>query len=329
MYSEPLNQDPLMARSTQPMIGDSAGPLVGTGMPDLSDLLGAQPGTAEPIAGPVERPATAARDFLSFFGLDSNPFSDSVNPTFFYRTDSHDVAFIRMMMAVEHHMSLGLVTGPSGTGKTMVSQMMLTNLDPEKYETILVLVSPNMGKTALLREILGELDIEVADAQATTQAMLKQLSRRIIDLYENNRTLVILLDECHFLSAESLHLIRTISNIEIPERKLSTCILFAEKRFLKRLDNPSYESLRNRMYLRSELGPLELQDVDQYIKYRLLVSGCDESPFDDAAVVSLHAASGGICRQVNRLCMLALLEAFSRGVTRINEGLIAVVAGKT
>ena len=295
--------------------------------PPLADLIG-EPESPLPAPEAANEPPPAASGFLGFFGLRANPFSDSVNPEFFYKTDAHDEAFIRMSLAVENEISLGLVTGISGTGKTLISQLLLRNMDPQKYAAVLVLVSPNMSKTALLREILSELEIEIPPDMISTQEMLKLLSHEIIDLYEKGRKLVILIDECHFLSAESLHLVRTISNIEIPEKKLSTCILFGEQRFLKRLEHPSYESIRNRMYLRSELPPLNAADCTQYVKFRLLVAGRDADLFDDNALTAIALHSGGICRRVNKLCMLALLEAYRQELTVIGEPVISICAGE-
>ena len=326
MYTKPVGENSLSDR-INPVLVTQPEPLQDmVGIPDLEELV--KPLAVEPqhAEEPALSSAAHAPDFLSFYRLTENPFSDSVNPVFFYRTDAHDVAFIRMMMVIEHDISLGLITGFSGTGKTLVSQMILRNLDPARYEPVLVLVCPNMGKTALLREILNELGIAIPKPPVATQDMLKLLSDAIINLHNNGRKLVILIDECHFLSAESLHLIRTISNIEIPERKLSTCILFGEQRFLKRLENPSYESLRNRMYLRSELKPLELGDTDQYIKFRLLVVGREEPLFTPGAVEAIQAVSRGVCRRINRMCMLALIQAYTEGQSMIDEKMVQTCA---
>jgi type II secretory pathway predicted ATPase ExeA len=292
-------------------------------VPDLASLL---ENRASNVVKEKEAPKldpARERDFLSFFDMIDNPFSDSVNPAFFYRTDAHDLAFIRMMMVIEHDVSLGLVTGVSGTGKTLVSQMILKNLDPSKYLPALVLVCPNMSKMALLREILHEAGVPLPEPPFTTHDLLKLLSDTIIRLHEKGEKLVVLIDECHFLSAECLHILRTISNIEIPERKLVTCILFGEQKFLKRLENPSYESLRNRMYLRSELGALEPRETEQYMKFRLMVVGGDEHLFDASALAAIHAASGGICRGINRLCMQSMIQAFTDGKRLIDEAIVA------
>jgi general secretion pathway protein A len=261
--------------------------------------------------------------------LQENPFSDSANPRFFYRTEVHEEACIRMMLAVRHNVSLGLVTGRSGTGKTLVSQVILKELTPDRYVPALVLVSPAMSRTALLREILGELRVPAPEGPfVRTQELLRLLHERVIDEHGKGRKIVLLIDECHFLSAESLHIIRTISNIEVPDRKLTTCILFAEDRFLQRLEHPGFESLRTRMYLRGELTPLTGEPCAQYVKFRLLVAGGSDELFSVGALGAIHRHAGGICRRVNKIGMLALVETFLRGRSRITEETIETCAAK-
>jgi type II secretory pathway predicted ATPase ExeA len=101
----------------------------------LAELI--QPFTPSPA---LEQPALMSLlptgSFLDYYGLSDNPFADCVHPGFFYRTESHAEAFRSMMLAIEYNASLGMVTGPSGTGKTLVSQLLLQHLDTRKYQTI-------------------------------------------------------------------------------------------------------------------------------------------------------------------------------------------------
>jgi len=268
-------------------------------------------------------------NFTDYYGLKSNPFSDSVNPAFFYRTTRHDETYIMMTLAIRNHLSLGLVTGPSGSGKTLISQLVLNNLSTKEVQPVLVLVSPGMSKTALMKEILSELNIAVPDGHFTsTQDLLKLLSDYVIDLYQQNRKLVIIIDECHFLSSESLHMVRTLTNIEVPARKLVTCLLFGEQRFLKRLNHPAHDSLRNRMYMRGELGPLNASECAEFVKFRLLKSGRMDDLFDRPALTALHECSGGICRNINKLAMLCLLEGSMRRKTTIDEETVRLCANR-
>ena len=260
--------------------------------------------------------------FLGFYGLRDNPFADSVNPEFFFRTIAHEEALEKMRITVEHKISLGMVTAPPGMGKTLLSQILLKSLDQENYETILVLVTPGLSKTGLLREILSELGVAQPVGMSRTEDLVKLLSNTIIELHEEGRRLVIIIDECHLLSSDCLHIVRTISNLEIPDRKLTSCLLFGEERFSKRLQNPSYTSLRNRMFFQVELAPMAAEEVVQYVQFRLLTGGRMAPLFTKEAIALLHKGSGGVCRTLNKLCFLSLVEGARQKHASLDAGLV-------
>lgn len=277
---------------------------------------------------PAAWPATTASDFLNAYGLRENPFADCVHPGFFYRTESHAEALRNMSLAVEFDASLGLVTGPSGTGKTLVSQLLLEQLNQPKYKTVLVLITPGLSKTGLLREILAEMNVALPLGMTPLHDLVKFLSNEIIDLHQRGQRLIILLDECHLLTADCLHVVRTISNIEIPQRKLVTCVMFGEARLAQRLEHPSFESLRNRIYIRSKLAPLSQADAGQYIKYRLMVAGRMTELFTPSAIWAMHAHAGGICRSLNKICLLSLVEGVMRQQSVIDETIVNAAAAR-
>ena len=280
-------------------------------------------------AAAFEHDGPMGKAFLSFYGLRDNPFADSVNPAFFYRTEAHGDALERMMLTIENDISLGMITGLSGTGKTLLSQLVLQQLDAEKYCPVLVLVSPGLSKTGLLREILSELNVALPAGVALTQELIKLLSNCVIDLHHQGRKLVIIIDECHFLSGDNLHIIRTISNIEIPERKLVTCLLFGEARFTQRLQHPSFDSIRNRMYLQCELPTMSEADCAEFVKFRLMSAGGHDDLFDAEALAAVHTHSGGVSRSVNKICMLALLEGFLARKQSIDAALVDRAAARS
>ena len=292
----------------------------------FNELVGPAPAPAPPPTSSAVVPFAPPGNFVHHYGLRENPFADSVHPGFFFRTDSHAEAFRSMMLAVDFHASLGMVVGESGTGKTLVSQLLLQHLDESKHRTVLVLVTPGLSKTGLLREILSELNLALPVGISRVQDLVKLLSNHIIELHQQGRRLVIIIDESHLLAADCLHIIRTLSNIETPQQKLTTCLLFGESRFEQRLEHPSYDSLRNRIYLRSRLTPLTAAEAAQYIKYRLMTAGRLTDLFTEAALEALHAHSGGICRSLNKLAMLSLIEGTDRQCPAIDESLVVDAA---
>ena len=81
--------------------------------------------------GSRERFEEASARPLKQFKLTSHPFADSVNPQYFFRTEAHEEAFIEMKRCIEDNAALGLTTAVSGTGKTLLTQVLLQELDGE------------------------------------------------------------------------------------------------------------------------------------------------------------------------------------------------------
>jgi general secretion pathway protein A len=293
----------------------------------LADLVRPLP---TPTAAPPPSPFAPLPEtnFVRYYGLRENPFADCVHPGFFYRTESHAEAFRSMLLAVEFKASLGLVAGPSGTGKTLVSQLLLEHLGALPVCAILVLVTPGMSKTGLLKEILAELSVPLPVGVVSVQDLVRLLGNHIIDRQQQGQRVVIIIDEAHLLTADCLHIVRTISNIETPQEKLVTCLLFGEARLIERLKHPGYESLRNRIYLRSNLAPLTAEDAAQFVKYRLMVAGRADELFTDLAQHALHEHSGGICRTLNKLCMLSLAEGALRQRPVVDADIVVATAAR-
>jgi type II secretory pathway predicted ATPase ExeA len=260
---------------------------------------------------------------LRHFRFNEHPFGDNVNPKFFFRTEAHEDAYIKMKRCIDEHVAVGLTTALSGTGKTLLTQILLSELDPDKYETILILAYPGMTRTGLLRDVATELGIENLPARAPVHQLMSAVQERVVALYGHGKQLVITVDECHFLGLDALQVIRTLSNIEVPERKLVTLLLFGEEFFLQKLARPEYASIANRMFIRARLRPLTSDETEQYVKFRCLVSGGRTNVFAQDAYPLIHELSHGIPRDINRICHTALFEAARRGKSLVDRALVA------
>jgi len=264
-----------------------------------------------PAVSAAEQMRMAAARPHEWFGFEDNPFRDNVNPKFFFRTESHEQAFIKMRQCVDEDIALGMTAAASGTGKTLLTQILLADLDAKKYQPVVVLVYPQMTRTALLTEVARELELQVREG-ARVQTMVAQIHRRIIDLYRERIKPVIIIDEAHFLNSDSLHLLRTLSNIEVPERKLITILMFAEEAFLDKLEQPKFRALFSRVFVRADLRSLDAHEVEQYVKFRCLVAGGNAGLFERTTFPLIHELSGGIPREINRICYEALIRGALR-----------------
>ena len=233
-----------------------------------------------------------------------------------------------MKQCIEEHVSLGLCTAISGTGKTMLTQVLIQNLDPRLYQPVLVLAYPGMSRLALLGEIAGELKLEGLPARPNTRTLISAIQGHIIRLYLQGLRLILIIDEVHFLSADSLHLLRTLSNIEVPEQKLVTVLLFGEQIFLEKMKHPNYASIFSRMFSRTEIRPLRQSEIAQYVKFRLLMAGGGGRLFHDDAYGPLLELSRGIPREINRLCYNALQVAAREGRKQVTAEIFTTLKEK-
>lgn len=256
------------------------------------------------------------------FGLRENPFRDSLDTGLFFRTRQHEEALLKIRIGIDDGHALILLSGLSGTGKTMVSQVVLRDLG-QRYETAMVFVYPGMGKGQLLDAILK--DLGDTSFGRFTQQRLDRLQKTLA-LHRQNRRLVVIIDEAHFLKADSLHLLRTLANLETDRNKLVTVLLIAEPSLRKRLAAPSYAALRGRITFVVDLQPMSKEESEQYIKYRLLKCGGYGELLTPAVYETAHTLSHGIPRELNRLLYNAMMEALTSDHFTVTPALLEDVA---
>lgn len=257
------------------------------------------------------------------FGLQKNPFRDTIDTELFFRTRQHEDAALKIKIGIEDHHALILLTGASGTGKTLASQVVLRSLAKDRFESSFVFVFPGMGKGALLGAIITELGLEPGRYM---QDRLRQIQEKAMELHRQEQRLVIVIDEAHFLKSDALHALRTMSNLETEHDKLVTVLLIAEQSLRRRLKAPSYASLRGRITFSIDLLPLSLSDLEQYVKYRILKCGGQFDFFSNEIYGLVHQLSGGIPREINRLLYATLIEAMAANQHTITAELLASAA---
>jgi len=258
------------------------------------------------------------------FGLNKNPFKDNIDTDLFFRTRQHEDAVLKIRIGLQDKQAIILLSGVSGTGKTLVSQVALRALTRGLYRPVLVLAYPGMSRANLLAAILSELEIPAA---RFAHDRLGQIQEAALNSYHEGRRLVIIIDEAHFLKADALHVLRTLSNLETELEKLVTVLLCAEQFLIKRLRAPSYAALRGRINFAINLDPLSSEDLEQYVKYRLLKCGGPPDLLTPPVYKLLHEKSGGIPRAVNRLLYSSFIEAMAAGQP-VTESIVEAAAQK-
>lgn len=263
-------------------------------------------------------------NYLAFYGLETEPFSNAPVSRFYYDSAQHSQALVRLRFAISAMKGLALCVGDIGAGKTTLARRLLDSLDENEYEAaLLVILHRDITSEWLLRRLAFQLGVEAPSRDKLI--LLSQLYRRLLEIYDSGRKAVVLIDEAQMLESRDLmEEFRGLLNLEVPERKLLSFVFFGLPNLEAnlRLDPP----LHQRVALRVKLAPLDHPSTDAYIRHRLRMAGATRHLFDRDAVEMVHRASGGVPRLINTLCDNALLESALAGETMVGRDRAVEVA---
>lgn len=248
--------------------------------------------------------------YQSFYGFREMPFNITPDPRFLYLSPTHQDALQHLKYGVNEKKGFIVLVGEVGCGKTTLCRRFLNEIDPEKFDTALIL-NPRITETQMLKAILTELgETKLARSQ---NDLVAQMNRVLLDRIARGRDIVLIIDEAQNLSFEVLEQIRLLSNLETDKQKLLQIILMGQPELKGLLAREELRQLRQRILVHYELHPLSRTDMEHYIQHRLSLAGGQGRPsFTRWALRTIHKGSGGVPRVVNNLCDKALLSAFIR-----------------
>ncbi len=263
-------------------------------------------------------------DHLQFYNLKEHPFSNSIDIRFFFETEQHAQALLRLKYAVDTKKGLAVVVGDVGTGKTTLARRMLNELDEDKYEAaLLVVIHTSVTADWLMKKIAMQLGI--TDVQENKLGILSQLYKKFVEINESGRKIIVLMDEAQMLaSREIMEEFRGLLNMEGSDGKLITLVFFGlpDLEDALALDEP----LQQRVAVKYKLQGFDENMTKEYIRHRLKIAGCEEEIFESDAVTAIHRYSNGIPRLINTVCDNAMFEGFLIKQKPLSKDIIDQVA---
>ena len=260
--------------------------------------------------------------YYKVLGLEKEPFSTSPDPEFFYHSASHHTALKRLEIAIRLRRGLSLILGDVGTGKTTLSRALLQALKDENDFIFKMILDPSYkSEFQFLSCLLKMFNIEPSFRSTLDfkEALEKYLFQKGV---EENKTIVLLIDEGQKITQENLEVLRMLLNYETNEYKLLQLVILAQVELLPRIKQT--RNFMDRISLKYTINPLDENETKEMIEFRLAKAGlsAQNKLFSEEAIKLIYRHTLGYPRQIARFCHDALEEAVMKGHLAVNEEIV-------
>ena len=245
------------------------------------------------------------------FGLSAMPFNATPDPSFYVNLSGHHAALNTLVVALRSGEGIVKIVGEVGTGKSMLCRRLLKDLGPKFVAAYLPY--PALSPMHIQLDLAEELGV-VLPPNVTPHELLKYLKEVLVDIHQQGRRCVMIVDEAQTLPDATLECIRLMSNLETRTSKLLQIVLVGQPELDLRIEQPRMRQLQQRIAFAHRLNSIDKRTTDAYTRRRLSIAGYEGGRlFSPWALGAIHRSSGGIPRIINTLCHKSMICAFGRG----------------
>lgn len=262
--------------------------------------------------------------YESFYGLRERPFNLVPDPRFLFLSKQHNEALAHLQYGLTGRPGVTVLIGEAGTGKsTLVRKALDASLADSAQNRIIQLSNPTLTR-AEFYEYLARGFGFTQDSHMSKAGFLFELEHVLTETGDG--TVALIVDEAQSLPHDLLEEIRLLTNLQSPTGKALTMILVGQPELAARLNESRLRQLKQRVALRCELAPFQLQETMAYIARRVWVAGGKpEKLFTKAAVQLVHERARGIPRTISVICDNALVSGFASNMQPVGRAIIEEV----
>ena len=258
--------------------------------------------------------------YEGFFGLDGRPFAPLPRADHYFPAASIEAARQTLSRCIKREEGVGMVLGPSGTGKTLLCHVLAEQWQGS-IKTIL-LASGRLGtRRALFQAMLYGLGLAYRGMDEG------ELRLALIDYLVSPEHCpvgtVFLVDEAHALPLRLLEEFRALTNLVRGGQSQVRLVLAGGPILEERLASPRLESFAQRLVARCYLEPFSRRETEEYVYTQVRRRGGDgRRLFSPEACHAVHRATDGVPRLVNQVCDHAMVLAYAGGKSTIDPAMI-------
>ena len=257
--------------------------------------------------------------YLDHFQFKHQPFCERAAVTALWQDQRAEEGLARLNHLISHGV-LGLLTGPSGVGKSALLKRFLNGLS-QQCETVYCHLT-HLSSSGLLKLVATQLGERPRHGK---ERLYEQILQRAV---RAEGSLLLVFDEAHLLSADSLTDLRLLvsSALEVgPPLKL---LLAGQESLRATLKRSQHADLLNRVSVRFHMRALTREQTVRYVDFQLSQAGGDAQIMDDSVKGLIHDFTGGIPRAINSLATACLIHAWGKKLARIDDDVFQHAAGE-
>ena len=244
---------------------------------------------------------------LADTGLRKQPFRTQGTPLVLvpYASQQNAIRFLAKTSSDKH--GLGLLHGPSLSGKTTIVQRFAKSLPRD--HAVAVVDGADTDPAKLLKAILSQYGYD----QGFNTAGERFNMIRVVALQQaaSGQAPVLVVENVHKMSPVLLKLLCELADMSVDGTSALRIILVGDHPELPIFEAPAMQSVESRLTGKFKLKPLTRTETATYAHKKLKSGGCNDpkTVMPPAVCDRLHSASGGWPGVIDLLAMMALANA--------------------
>ena len=265
--------------------------------------------------------------YKKHFGLKDKPFNLIPDPDYLYMSSKHKIGLSLLEYGLmETAAGLTVITGEVGAGKTTLIRKLMRRIDHDQL-TVGIINNTSTFQEELMSWVASVFSLPHENKDNVT--IFREFQQFLIQEYAKGKRTVLIVDEAQNLGGGALEELRMLTNINADRDQLLQIVLVGQPELLDVLQRPEYAQIAQRVSVEYHLGPLDLEEVKNYINHRLEVAGATTEIFEDDAIKTIYYFTGGVPRLVNTLCDYALVHGYAMDKATIDMAVaIEVMKGR-
>lgn len=238
---------------------------------------------------------SADDSYLNHYGFSHDPFAARV-PGFKFFPAQRKPVLGQLHHLARYSQLLLVVTGPEGSGKTLVRQALVASSNKQAVQSVVISPQETIDSNVLLQQI--------AQALGSQRADFESIMAQIIQLALTGQEVYLLVDDAEQLTGAAVETLLRLAQGSPQGRP--HVFLFGEQALVARLE--ALVEGEERFHVIA-LQPYEEDETREYLALRLEGAGVGLDCFSEEQIVRIHEASGGWPGAINQAARDELLDA--------------------